>query len=45
MQSITRARLIIGLLFLAALRTSAGPTQDRIVVNLLAPAGAVAFCD
>jgi 7,8-dihydropterin-6-yl-methyl-4-(beta-D-ribofuranosyl)aminobenzene 5'-phosphate synthase len=32
MQSITRARLIIGLLFLAALRTSAGPTQDRITI-------------
>ena len=32
MQSVTRARLIIGLVFLAALRTSAGPTQDRITI-------------
>jgi hypothetical protein len=30
MQSVTRATLIIGLVFLAALRASAGPTQDRI---------------
>jgi 7,8-dihydropterin-6-yl-methyl-4-(beta-D-ribofuranosyl)aminobenzene 5'-phosphate synthase len=32
MQSVTRATLIIGLVFLAALRTSAGPTQDRITI-------------
>ena len=32
MQSVTRARLLIGLVFLAALRTSAGPTQDRITI-------------
>jgi 7,8-dihydropterin-6-yl-methyl-4-(beta-D-ribofuranosyl)aminobenzene 5'-phosphate synthase len=32
MQSVTRARLIIGLVFLAALRTSAGATQDRITI-------------
>ena len=32
MQSVTRARLIIGLVFLAALRTSAGTTQDRITI-------------
>src|SRR5207245_11515554 len=32
MQSATRARLIIGLVFLAALRTSAGPAQDRITI-------------
>jgi 7,8-dihydropterin-6-yl-methyl-4-(beta-D-ribofuranosyl)aminobenzene 5'-phosphate synthase len=31
-QSVTRATLIIGLVFLAALRTSAGPTQDRITI-------------
>ena len=31
-QSVTRARLIIGLVFLAVLRTSAGPTQDRITI-------------
>ena len=32
MQSATGARLIIGLVFLAALRTSAGPAQDRITI-------------
>src|SRR5437899_9056158 len=32
MQPATRARLIIGLAFLAALRTSAGPAQDRITI-------------
>ena len=32
MQSETRATLIIGLVFLAALRASAGPTQDRITI-------------
>ena len=32
MQSVTRATLIIGLVFLAALRASAGPTQDRITI-------------
>ena len=32
MQSVTRARLIIGLVFLAALRASADPTQDRIKI-------------
>ena len=32
MHSVTRARLLIGLVFLAALRTSAGPTQDRITI-------------
>ena len=32
MQSVTRARLIIGLVFLAALRTSASATQDRITI-------------
>ena len=32
MQSVTRARLIIGLVFLAALRTSAAATQDRITI-------------
>jgi 7,8-dihydropterin-6-yl-methyl-4-(beta-D-ribofuranosyl)aminobenzene 5'-phosphate synthase len=32
LQSVTRARLIIGLVFLAALRTSAGATQDRITI-------------
>jgi 7,8-dihydropterin-6-yl-methyl-4-(beta-D-ribofuranosyl)aminobenzene 5'-phosphate synthase len=32
MQSATRARLIIGLVFLAALRISAGPAQDRITI-------------
>ena len=32
MQSVTRATLIIGLVFLAALRTSAGATQDRITI-------------
>jgi 7,8-dihydropterin-6-yl-methyl-4-(beta-D-ribofuranosyl)aminobenzene 5'-phosphate synthase len=32
MQSVTRATLIIGLVFLAALRTSAGPTRDRITI-------------
>ena len=32
MQSATRARLIIGLVFLAALRTSASPTEDRITI-------------
>ena len=32
MQSVTRARLIIGLVFLAVLRTSAGATQDRITI-------------
>jgi 7,8-dihydropterin-6-yl-methyl-4-(beta-D-ribofuranosyl)aminobenzene 5'-phosphate synthase len=32
MESVTRATLIIGLVFLAALRTSAGPTQDRITI-------------
>ena len=32
MQSATRARFIIGLVFVAALRTSAGPTQDRITI-------------
>jgi 7,8-dihydropterin-6-yl-methyl-4-(beta-D-ribofuranosyl)aminobenzene 5'-phosphate synthase len=32
MQSATRARLIIGLVFLIALRTSAGPAQDRITI-------------
>jgi 7,8-dihydropterin-6-yl-methyl-4-(beta-D-ribofuranosyl)aminobenzene 5'-phosphate synthase len=32
MQSATRARLIIGLVFLAALRISASPTQDRITI-------------
>lgn len=32
MQSVTRATLIIGLLFLAALSTSAGPTRDRITI-------------
>jgi len=32
MQSVTRATLIIGLVFLAALRTSAGPTQDRVTI-------------
>ena len=32
MQSVTRARLIIGLVFLASLRTSAGATQDRITI-------------
>lgn len=32
MQSVTRATLIIGLVFLAALRTSAGPMQDRITI-------------
>jgi 7,8-dihydropterin-6-yl-methyl-4-(beta-D-ribofuranosyl)aminobenzene 5'-phosphate synthase len=32
MQSVIRATLIIGLVFLAALRTSAGPTQDRITI-------------
>lgn len=31
-QSVTRATLIIGLVVLAALRTSAGPTQDRITI-------------
>jgi len=30
--SVTRARLIIGLVFLAALRTSVGATQDRITI-------------
>ena len=32
MQSVTRVTLIIGLVFLAALRASAGPTQDRITI-------------
>src|SRR5450432_1579581 len=32
MQSLTRATLIIGLVLLAALRTSAGATQDRITI-------------
>src|SRR5881275_725915 len=32
MQSVTRATLIIGLVFLAALRTSASPTQDRVTI-------------
>ena len=32
MQSATRARLIIGLVFLAALRTSASPTEDRVTI-------------
>jgi len=32
MQSVTRATLTIGLVFLAALRTSAGPAQDRITI-------------
>jgi 7,8-dihydropterin-6-yl-methyl-4-(beta-D-ribofuranosyl)aminobenzene 5'-phosphate synthase len=32
MQSVTRARLIIGLVFLAALRASASATQDRITI-------------
>jgi 7,8-dihydropterin-6-yl-methyl-4-(beta-D-ribofuranosyl)aminobenzene 5'-phosphate synthase len=32
MQSVTRATLIIGLVFLAALRTSASATQDRITI-------------
>jgi 7,8-dihydropterin-6-yl-methyl-4-(beta-D-ribofuranosyl)aminobenzene 5'-phosphate synthase len=32
MQSVNRATLIIGLVFLAILRTSAGPTQDRITI-------------
>jgi len=32
MQSVPRARLIIGLVFLAALRTSASATQDRITI-------------
>jgi 7,8-dihydropterin-6-yl-methyl-4-(beta-D-ribofuranosyl)aminobenzene 5'-phosphate synthase len=32
MQSVTCARLIIGLVFLAALRTSASATQDRITI-------------
>jgi 7,8-dihydropterin-6-yl-methyl-4-(beta-D-ribofuranosyl)aminobenzene 5'-phosphate synthase len=32
MQSVTRTTLIIGLVFLGALRTSAGPTQDRITI-------------
>ena len=32
MQSATRARVIIGLVFLATLRTSAGPAQDRITI-------------
>src|SRR5438094_8982124 len=32
MQPATRARLIIGLAFLAPLRTSAGPAQDRIAI-------------
>ena len=32
MQSVTRARLIIGLVFFAALGTSAGATQDRITI-------------
>jgi 7,8-dihydropterin-6-yl-methyl-4-(beta-D-ribofuranosyl)aminobenzene 5'-phosphate synthase len=32
MQSVTRATLTIGLVFLAALRASAGPTQDRITI-------------
>ena len=32
MRSVTRARLIIGLVFLAALRTSAGATQDQITI-------------
>ena len=32
MQSATRARLIIGLVFLAALRISAGPAQDRVTI-------------
>jgi 7,8-dihydropterin-6-yl-methyl-4-(beta-D-ribofuranosyl)aminobenzene 5'-phosphate synthase len=32
MQPATRARLIIGLVFLAALRTSAGAAQDRITI-------------
>src|SRR5436309_4040316 len=32
MQSATRARFIIGLVFLAALRTFASPTQDRITI-------------
>jgi 7,8-dihydropterin-6-yl-methyl-4-(beta-D-ribofuranosyl)aminobenzene 5'-phosphate synthase len=32
MQSATRTRLIIGLVFLAALRTSASPTEDRVTI-------------
>src|SRR5438874_12992664 len=32
MQSVTRATLVIGLVFLAALRTSASPTQDRVTI-------------
>jgi 7,8-dihydropterin-6-yl-methyl-4-(beta-D-ribofuranosyl)aminobenzene 5'-phosphate synthase len=32
MQSVTRATLIIGLVLLAVLRTSAGSTQDRITI-------------
>src|SRR5947207_12981947 len=32
MQSVTRARLVIGLVFFAALGTSAGATQDRITI-------------
>jgi 7,8-dihydropterin-6-yl-methyl-4-(beta-D-ribofuranosyl)aminobenzene 5'-phosphate synthase len=32
MQSATRARFIIGLVFLAALKTFASPTQDRITI-------------
>src|SRR5207247_4791361 len=32
MQSVTRATLVIGLVFPAALRTSASPTQDRVTI-------------